>query len=692
MRDYMPDKIRNIVVSGHSGSGKTSLAEALLFKTGATDRLGKVADGNTVCDYDPEEIKRRISVSLSVAPLEYKDYKINLIDTPGQFDFEGAFCEGFRAAETVLICVSGRSGCAVGTVKAFKAAKKAGKASVIFVSKLDAEAGDFMAVISALKAELGNSVCPIVMPITDGEKVTGYINVLENKAYAYGGKGERSETAMPAVAALEEIRGQIAEAVAETDDALMEKFFAGEEFTPEELAQGLRHGVKEGQITPVLCGSGYSLEGVDMLLDAIVNLTPSAHRAGGQKAVDKNGDEIMIECDDKAPLAAFVFKTIADPFVGKLSFFKVVAGALSGDIAPINARTGEPERLGKIIMVRGKKQEDVKAIRTGDIGAVTKLSCVTGDTLCDPSRVVQFAPITYPSATLSMSLKPKAKGDESKIAAGMQRLIEEDPTLQFGANAETHQQLITGYGEQHIDVAISKLKSKFSVDVVQEEPMVPYRETIRKKVKVQGRHKKQSGGHGQFGDVWIEFEPTDGDDLVFEEKVFGGSVPRNFFPAVEKGLRDSISHGTLAGYPLVGLKATLVDGSYHPVDSSEMSFKLAARIAYKTAIPQASPILLEPIGKLAAHVPDGNTGDLMGELNKRRGRVLGMSPDEDKLTCIEAEVPMSEMMDFTTFIRSLTQGRGWFTLTFERYEPLPQMLEAGVIEQAKKLIEEEKED
>ena len=489
---------------------------------------------------------------------------------------------------------------------------------------------------------------------------------------------------------LDGLTAAVSEAVAETDEALFEKYFSGEQFTRDEIIRGVHTGVTNGSISPVLCGCSSNLQGIDMLLDCIVDLLPSPWEKGGEVAVDAEGEPVEIDCTDEAPLAAYVFKTVADPFVGKLSYVKVISGKLSSDAPVVNARTGQQEKLGKIIYVIGKKQEDTAYITAGDIGAVTKLTATqTGDTLCDPKKVVSFDPINFPRPCLSMAIKPQAKGDEAKVASSLQRLIEEDPTIAYENNAETHQQVITGLGEQHLDVLVSKLKNKFGVSVSLEVPRVPYRETIRKKVKVQGKHKKQSGGHGQFGDVWIEFEPTVGDDLVFEEKVFGGAVPKSFFPAVEKGLQDCVKHGVLAGYPVVGLKATLVDGSYHPVDSSEMSFKMAASLAYKAGMPQASPVLLEPIGNLKVYVPDSNTGDIIGDLNKRRGRVLGMNPSTDGLQEIEADVPMSEMADFATAIRSLTQGRGYFTFDFARYEQLPSNLEAKVIEDAKKFSEEE---
>ena len=691
MRQYLAGRIRNIALTGHSGSGKTSLTEALLFKAGATDRLGKVADGNTVSDYDPEEIKRQVSVSTSIAPFAWGSTKINLIDTPGLFDFAGETVQGVRAAESLLICVSGKSGVDVGTEKAYKMAKDASKATMFFVSKLDADHADFYKVFEELKATFGPTVCPIVVPYVEDREVKSYINLIDMKAYTYDEKGEPHEVEMPDFGhRLDGLTAAVSEAVAETDEALFEKYFSGEQFTRDEIIRGVHTGVTNGSISPVLCGCTTNLQAIDMLLDGIVDLLPSPWEKGGEVAVDADGEPVEVVCTDEAPLAAYVFKTIADPFIGKLSYIKVISGKLSADMTPINSRTGQPERLGKIIYVRGKKQEDTAYITAGDIGAVTKLAATeTGDALCDPKKVLNFDPINFPKPCLQMAIKTEAKGDESKIASGLQRLMEEDPTIAYENNAETHQQLVSGLGEQHLDVLVSKLKNKFGVSVSLEVPRVAYRETIRKKVKVQGKHKKQSGGHGQFGDVWIEFEPTVGDGLVFEEKVFGGAVPKSFFPAVEKGLQDCVKHGVLAGYPVVGLKATLVDGSYHPVDSSEMSFKMAASIAYKNGMPEASPVMLEPIGNLKVYVPDSNTGDIIGDLNKRRGRVLGMNPFADGLQEIEADVPMSEMSDFATAIRSMTQGRGYFTFDFARYEQLPSNLEAKVIEEAKKFAGEE---
>ena len=509
MKQYLAARIRNIALTGHSDSGKTSLAEALLFKAGASDRLGKTSEGNTVCDFDPEEIKRKVSVCTAVAPFAWGSTKINLIDTPGLFDFAGEAAQGVRAAESLLIAVSGKSGVDVGTEKAYKMAKDLSKATLFFVSKLDVEHSDFYKVFEELKSTFGPSVCPIVVPYVEDQQVKCYINLIDMKAYTYDDKGEAHEVDMPDFGhRLDGLTAAVSEAVAETDESLFEKYFSGEQFTRDEIIRGVHTGVTNGSISPVLCGCSTNLQGIDMLLDCIVDLLPSPWEKGAEVAVDAEGEPVEVPCTDEAPLAAYVFKTIADPFVGKLSYVKVISGKLAADSAPINSRTGQPERLGKIIYIRGKKQEDTAYITAGDIGAVTKLAATeTGDALCDPKKVLSFDPIHFPHPCLTMAIKAEAKGDEAKIASALQRLMEEDPTLAYENNAETHQQLISGLGEQHLDVLVSKLKNKFGVSVSLEVPRVAYRETIRKKVKVQGKHKKQSGGHGQFGDVWVEFEP-----------------------------------------------------------------------------------------------------------------------------------------------------------------------------------------
>jgi elongation factor G len=683
MNQYQAKNIINLAVAGHGGAGKTSLAEAMLYLSGVSDRRGKVGDGNTVCDYDPEEIRRKASISAASAPLEWKNKKINLLDAPGLFDFEGGMCEAMRAADTALIVISGKDGVAVGTEKAFAAAEKNGLAKIFFVNGLCDESARFYRVFEDLKAQFGPSVCPVVVPFIQDGQANIYINLLEYKAYDYSG-GKPVPVAMPDMGdRLEGLRTAIYEAVAETDDELFEKYFAGEPFTPEEVIVGVSKGVKAGTITPVFCGDALLMRGMEQFLDGLTWLAPSAEEKAGEIGLDVDGNPVELAVNEDGAAAAIVFKTVADPFIGKLSYVKVVSGKISTESQLVNMRTGATERVGKTVMMVGKKQVDVKYIGAGDIGAIPKLAATnTGDTLCSPARKVVLDGVEYPNPTLSMAIVPAKKGEEDKIAQGMLRLSEEDPTLQFSTNNETHEMIISGLGEQHLDVAISKLKAKFGVDVTLKKPKVPYRETIRKTVQVQGRHKKQTGGHGQFGDVWIEFSPCDSDGLEFGERVVGGSVPKGFFPAVEKGLRECILKGPLAGYPVVGLSAVLYDGSYHPVDSSEMSFKMAATLAYKAGMPQASPVLLEPIGHLKATVPDGNMGDVMGEVNKRRGRVLGMEPAGDGKQTVEAEVPMAEMHDFTTFIRQVTQGRGSFSFSFERYEEAPQNVAQKVIEEA----------
>lgn len=682
MRQYTSKNIFNIALAGHSGSGKTSLAEAMLYLCGGSDRLGKVSDGNTVLDFDAEEIKRKTSVQTCVAPVEWKNKKINLIDAPGLFDFEGGLYEAARAADSVLITVSGKGGVSVGTEKAVKAADKRGLTKIFFVNGLCDESSRFYRVFESLKSSFGPSVCPVVVPyIVDGQ-ADCYVNLLEYKAYKYI-DGKINVVPIPDMGdRLEGLRTAINEAVAETSDEMFEKYFSGEEFTPEEIIVGVSQGVKNGSISPVFCGDALLTYGVEQLLNGLIWLAPNAEDKAGELATDLDGEPVELNANEDGAAAAVIFKTVADPFVGKLSYFKVVSGKIGSDTQLVNMRTGSSEKVSKVMIAKGKKLEDAPYIGAGDIGAAAKLSANTGDTLCSPVRKVILDGVDYPQPSLSMSVAPKTKGEEDKVAQGIQKLSEEDPTIKFESNHETHQMIISGMGEQHLDVIVSKLKSKFGVDVVLSKPKVAYRETIRRSVKVQGRYKKQTGGHGQFGDVWIEFEPCDSESMEFAERVVGGAVPKGFFPAVEKGLRDSISKGPLAGYPVVGLRATLYDGSYHPVDSSEMSFKTAASLAYKDGMPKADPVLLEPVGNLKAIVPGDNMGDVMGEITKRRGRVMGMDQAEDGMQQIEAEVPQAEMSDFATFIRQCTQGRGYFTFSFERYEEVPRNIADKVISEA----------
>jgi elongation factor G len=682
---YNAKDIRNIALAGHASKGKTTLAEAMLFLAGATDRLGRVADGNTVMDFDAEEKRRKASASTALAPLEWKNTKINLLDTPGLFDFAGGLSEGVRAAETTLIVLSAGSGVDVGAEKAFKAAKNRGTSCIFAVTRCDAENTDFYKTFEALQNEYGTQVCPVVVPYMEGDAVKGYVNFATGKAFAYA-NGKASEIPVPSDDNIDTLKDIFNEAVASADDELMEKFFEGEAFTAEEVAAGLSKGVADNAIFPVFACAGLTADAVDILLDGLVSVAPSAAAKGGETVGDRE-----LACDENGPLAAICFKTVVDPFVGKMSFFKVVSGKITPDAPAYNARTGESERMGKIITVRGGKQEDAACIPAGDVGVVTKLSeFSTGDTLCSPKDAIELTKTAFPAPSLSMAVKVRKKGEEEKVASGLRRLMVEDPTIAFHTNEETREQVLSGLGEQHLDIVANKLKTKFGVEVDLTVPRVAYRETIRKKIEIQGRHKKQSGGHGQFGDVYIRFEPCEGDELIFAEEVVGGSVPRQYFPAVEKGLRESVQRGVLAGYPMVGLKATLYFGSYHPVDSSEMAFKTAASVAYKNGIPQASPAILEPIGTLKAYMPDDNLGDIMGDITKRRGRVLGMGPSEEpKMQELIAEVPMAAMGDFPTALRSVTAGRGYFSLEFARYEEAPGDVAQKVIEEAKKLEEEE---
>ncbi|WP_432651413.1 elongation factor G [Huintestinicola sp.] len=685
MNDYRAENIRNIAIAGHSGSGKTTLAEALIYKAGASDRLGKTSDGNTVCDYDPEEIKRKASLGASIASFEYNGLKLNLLDAPGLFDFEADMLEAVRAADTVMITVSGKSGVKVGTEKAYKAARKAGKATMFVITKVDDPDANFYNVLTDLKTVFGPTVCPVIVPVIKDRQVVSYVNLIEMKCYKYDENGNVSETEMPTAEISEKIDyrmdGLVAafsEAVAETDDELMEKFFEGEAFTQKELVKGLHDGMNKGLITPVVCCSDITMGCIDMLLKEICLLMPSP--ADCPPAVAYSGDDIEeIVCTDDAPLRAFVFKTVADQFVGKMSCIRVMSGVLKANTEYINATTGEPEKIGKLYTLCGKKQTEVTSVGAGDICAAVKIGAATNDTICE-GKAVSLDKIVFPKPCYKMAVKAKSQGDESKISSAFARLCEEDPALSFTQDASTGEFVIAGLGEQHIEVAAAKLKNKFGVDAALAPVRIAYRETIRKKVKAEGKHKKQSGGHGQYGHVWIEFEPCLSDELVFEEKVFGGAVPKNFFPAVEKGLRDCMNKGVLAGCPVTGVKAILVDGSYHPVDSSEMAFKTAASIAFKEGMKQADPTILEPVGTLKALIPNDNTGDVMGDLNKRRGRVLGMNPAEEKgMTEIIAEVPEREMQTFTMQLRQITRGRGSFEFEFVRYEQLPANLVSDVI-------------
>ena len=683
---YTANAIRNICLLGHSGSGKTALAESLLYMTGAIDRIGKNADGNTVCDYDPEEIRRHISISSSVVPLEYKNSKINLLDTPGGFDFSGAVMEALRAADAAVIVCSAKDGITVGFEKAWKYCEERNMPRFIYISKTDEENSDYNATFNALREKYGNKIAPVVVPIWDAQKkVTGIIDVLNKRAYEMRNL-KRVEIEVPEdkVSVIEEFNDALKESVAETDEALMDRFFEGDDFTYAEMIKGLHQGVTELSLFPVLCGSGVNCMGSLMLMDHIVDLLPNPVEGNYHKATTADGKVEEFVVSPGGVPSAFVWKTVSDQY-GKYSYIKVLCGEITSDTTLVNSRTGEIEKLGRLYAMCGKKNTEVKALSCGDIGAIGKMDKVkTGDTLCDPRKVVSLKQIPYAAPCYSMAIAPKVKGQEEKVGTGLNRLNEEDPSFTLVNNAETHQLVLSGAGDQQLDVLVSKLKSRFGVDAVLSPAKVAYREKIKKKVEAHGRHKKQTGGSGQFGDVWVRFEPQEEqDELIFDVAVVGGAVPKNFNPAVEKGIQEAVQKGPLAGYPMVNLKATLYDGSYHPVDSNEMAFKLAAILAYKEAMPNAMPTLLEPVGALAVTIPDSYMGDVIGDLNKRRGRVMGMNPDHDGNTVVEAEVPMAEMSSYAIDLRAMTQARGSFTMEFVRYEEVPKQNQAKIIEDAK---------
>lgn len=687
MKDYTTGALRNIALVAHGGTGKTNLAEAMLYNAKLIDRQGKVSDGNTVMDFDQEEIKRKISINTSLASFEWNDCKINIIDTPGYFDFVGEMIEGTSVADGVVIMVSGKSGVQVGTEKAWAVAEKNNIPKIIFVNEIDEEEVDFTAVVNELKDAFGKSIAPLYIPIRENGKVIGFYDVIHGEARKYvTGGNEPMPLPSEYEGEVKENTDMLAEAVAETSEELMDKYFNGEEFTKKEILSAVKKGIDECSMVPVLFGSALKNIGIKALVDAICEYFPAPNEIKQRNAYKPGTEEIIeVNTSENGPVSLFVFKTLIDPYVGKLSYFKVMSGTLKADSTLKNIRKGEDERVSRLFTMCGKKQIEVKSLSQGDIGAVNKLAITkTGDTLCDPKNQVEYEKLIFPKPALSLAVLPKEKGDEEKISSGLSKLRNEDPSFNFYNNTETHQLIISGMGEQHIDVIISKLKTRYGAEVTLAEPKVPYRETIKKKVTAEGKHKKQSGGHGQYGHVKIEFEPGMSKGLEFGEQIFGGSVPKNYFPAVEKGLLESIEHGVLAGYPVVNLKATLLDGSYHPVDSSEMAFKMAAHIAYKNGLEQASPVLLEPIGKLVVIVPDQYMGDIMGDVNKRRGRILGMNPIGGGLQEVTAEVPMAEMHKYAIDLRSMTQARGSFEFDFERYEEAPNMVAEKIIAESKK--------
>ncbi|MGI6706342.1 MAG: elongation factor G [Clostridia bacterium] len=692
MKAYQTKQIRNIGIIGHGGEGKTTLTEAILYSAGAIDRFGRVEDGTTTTDYDSEEIKRQISISAAVAPIEWKNHKINIIDVPGYFDFIGEMYGALTAADGAIIVIGAVSGVAVGTEKAWDYCKEKEIPRMFFVNQMDRENADYFKVLDELKDKYGTAIAPLQVPIMAGGAFKGYVDILNMTAWEFAGK-QPKETSIPddLMDRVESIREMIVEAAAENDDDLLEKYFSGEELSNEEIRLALRKGIVSADVVPVLCGSALDNAGIQALMDNILEFMPSPEDRPAMVGTNpKSKDMEERIADEKAPFSAQVFKTVADPFVGKLSLFRVFSGTLTTDMSLYNSNKEKTEKINNIFVMRGKKQTAVDKLVAGDIGAIAKLQVtMTGDTICDSAAPIVFDQITFPEPSISLAVNAKNQGEEEKVFTGLYRLEEEDPSFRLEKNTETGDTLISGLGELHIEVITKKLQNKFGVEVVLTDPKIPYRETIRKSVKAEGKHKKQSGGHGQYGHCWIEFEPiTDGSaDFEFVDKIVGGVVPKQYIPAVEKGLRESMEHGVLAGYPVVGIRCTLYDGSYHSVDSSELAFKIAASLAFKKGCAEADPVLLEPIYRVEVTIPDEYMGEIIGDLNRRRGRILGMNPI-DGLQQVIAEVPLAEMFKYATDLRSMTQARGSFTMTFERYEEVPAQNAAKIIEQAKREMEE----
>lgn len=691
MNVYETQNIRNVVFLGHGGAGKTTLAEAIAYATGAVTRQGNVADGNTISDFDKEEIKRQFSISASVIPIEWNGLKINILDAPGYFDFVGQAEEAMSVADAAVIVVNGKAGVEVGTIKAWNICERRNIPRLFFVTNMDDPNANYMDTVVQLKETFGKKIAPYHLPIMEDGKLTGFVNVVKMGGRRFTKGGEYEEREIPDFLGpeLEPVREKLMEAVAESDDALMDKYFNGEEFTYEEISQALRKSVIECDIVPVQIGSGINTQGVSMLLQSFEKYFPSPEKSAVFKKgrITTTGEDIEADKDESRPVSAYVFKTIMDPFVGKYSLVKVCTGVLKAGETVYNATKDVEEKLAKLYVMRGKNVIEVTELRSGDIGAIGKLASTrTGDTLSTRNWPVEYHKTTMTVPYTYMSYKACKKGDEDKISQALTKLCIEDLTLKAVNDDENKQSLLYGVGDQQLDVVVSKLKEKFKVEIELSKPKFAFRETIRKKASAQGKHKKQSGGHGQYGDVQMDFEPS-GDletSYIFEEKIFGGSVPKNYFPAVEKGIQESVIKGPLAGYPVVGIKATLVDGSYHPVDSSEMAFKMATILAFRKAFMEASPVLLEPISSLTVTVPDKYTGDVMGDLNKKRGRVLGMNPIGGGITEVIADIPSSELFGYSTRLRSMTGGTGDFSYEFARYEQAPPDVQSREIEERNK--------
>lgn len=686
MRVYHSNEIGNVAVLGHAGCGKTSVIEAMVYRANASNRLGKISEGNTISDYDPEEIKRKVSINSSVIPIEWENCKINLLDTPGYFDFVGEVKQAIRAADSALLVVTAQESISVGTDLSWEYAKDLPK--IIFVNGLDDRNASYDKKLEELKQKFGRKIAPIQVPIMENGKMVGYVNVAKMEGRRFNGT-HTEEAAIPEdmMDSIAPVREMILEAVAETSDELLDKYMEGEEFTKEEISWALRKGVMNNEIVPVLCGTQNI--GIQIILNSIVSFFPSAGDEVNSfvQLNTKTDKEEIIGFNEALAPSVFVFKTVADPFVGKVSLFKVCTGVITSGMPLYNTKKDEIERPAKLYIMKGKDLIEVEKLCAGDIGAYSKLQFTdTNDTLCSLQDAILYQDIEYPNPYYTKAVVAAGKGNEDKITGAISKILDEDKTLRFQMHPETNQQLLTGIGDQHLDITLSKLKSKFKIDISLKEAKLAYRETIRGTTTVRGKHKKQSGGHGQYGDVEIEFSPS-GDletTYVFEEKVFGGSVPRAYFPAVEKGLQECCQKGVLASYPIVGLKAVLLDGSYHDVDSSEMAFKLATAIAYKEGIPKAKPVILEPFVAVSVTIPDDYTGDIMGDFNKRRARVMGVDHHEESgLTVINAEAPQATMMNYSTDLRSMTQGRGSFEMEFTRYEQAPSDVQERIIQSAK---------
>ena len=679
MQNIETKKIRNVALLGHSGSGKTSIAEAMLYVAGASDRLGNITDGTTVCDYEAEEIKRGFSLSSTVAPLMWKGTKVNVMDTPGFLDFSGEVKQALRVADSAIIVVDGKAGIEVGTELAWDNATEAGLPTAFFINKFDDDEARYGKILDALHERFGKNICPLTIPMIKDGKVVGGIDLIKQEAHVFNEKGQHSIQPVPeeSMEALEKCRAMLMEAVATTSDELMDKYFEGEEITHMEALNAVHDGIIHGDIVPVFCGAATKLWGIWMLLDMIEESFPR-HTAKKCELLE-SGDDKTIEPEGET--AIFVFKTVADPFVGKMSFFKVMNGTLRKDMTLKNTTTEANEKMGHIYIVKGKTQTEVSALCCGDIGMTAKLSNTnTGDTLAWNSDI-HYARTVYPEPFMAQAIAPVSKGDEDKISMGISKLCEEDKTIKFENNPETRQLVVYGMGDMHLSVLEAKLKSRFGVSVKMDIPKIAYREMITKTVQVQGKHKKQSGGHGQYGDVWIKFSPGNEEGLTFTESTVGGSVPKNFHPAVQKGLEDAMKKGVY-GYPVIKLAANLYDGSYHDVDSNEMSFKMAASIAYKECLKTAAPVLLEPVGDLKVTVPESAVGDIMSNLNKRRGNVMGMDHAAKRgYTTINATIPKAEILDYTIALRAMTQGRGTFEFHETGYETVPMQIATKIKEE-----------